>query len=481
MNLRLLIRIIGALFSFLGAILLIPTAFAAYEHSPLIRPFLISSTSAISLGICLFLSQRKYQAELDHRTSLAVVSVSWIGACLIGALPYYLSGQISLINAIFESTSGFTGTGASILVDVESIGRPLLLWRSMTQWLAGLGIILFFIAILPALGFAGVQLFNAEFTGPNKDRITPRVAETARKLWLLYLALTLLLTLLLKEFGNIGYFDAINHSLTTLSTGGFSTKNSGIAYFANPVVDYILIVFMIIGAINFNLHFRLIRFRDWQIFHDTEFKWFMGAVLGATLIICSCNYGSNYNNIAESFRHSLFSLVAAATTTGFSNADYTKWPLLSNLIILLAMIMGGMSGSTAGGIKCIRIVAALKQLWKEFRQIVHPNAIITIKSNHKTIPDQTVSAIWSFIFLYIFIFLVACSAVVAYGIDLVTASSAVISAMSNIGPALGNLGPAANYAMLPDGVKAILTFCMLLGRLELFVVLVVITPTYWKR
>lgn len=481
MNIRLLIKIVGALITFVGLILLIPTLFSLYDNTHYTQPFSLSSALAILLGLLLFLSQRKYQVELDHRTSLAVVSVSWIGACLIGALPYYLTGHLNLIDAIFESTSGFTGTGASVIANVEIIGRPLLLWRSMTQWLAGLGIIVFFIAILPALGFGGVQLFRAEITGPNKDRITPRVAETARKLWLIYLAFTLLLVLLLKELGGMSYFDAINHSLTTLSTGGFSTKNAGISHFNNATIDYILVVFMLIGAVNFNLHFRLIRFRDWRITFDTELKWFLGMVLGTTVIISICNYNTSYDTLSESFRHSLFSLVAAVTTTGFSNANYIQWPLLTHLLILLAMIMGGMSGSTAGGIKCIRIVAALKQLWKEFKQIVHPNAVITIKANHKTIPEQIVSAIWSFIFLYFFILLMACLVIVAHGMDLISSISAVISALSNIGPALGELGPADNYANLPNGVKATLSFCMLLGRLELFAVLVILTPTYWKR
>lgn len=481
MNIRLLIKIVGALITFVGLILLIPTLFSLYDNTHYTQPFSLSSALAILLGLLLFLSQRKYQVELNHRTALAVVSVSWIGACLMGALPYYLTGHLNLIDAIFESTSGFTGTGASVIANVEIIGRPLLLWRSMTQWLAGLGIIVFFIAILPALGFGGVQLFRAEITGPNKDRITPRVAETARKLWLIYLAFTLLLVLLLKELGGMSYFDAINHSLTTLSTGGFSTKNAGISHFNNPIIDYILVVFMLIGAVNFNLHFRLIRFRDWRITFDTEFKWYLGMLLGATVAICICNYRTSYETLSDSFRHSLFSLVAAATSTGFSNANYIQWPLLTHFLILLTMIMGGMSGSTAGGIKCIRIVAALKQLWKEFKQIVHPNAVITIKANHKTIPELIVSAIWSFIFLYFFILLIACAIIVAHGTDLISAVSAVISALSGVGPALGQLGPADNYANLPNGVKATLSFCMLLGRLELFAVLVILTPTYWKR
>lgn len=481
MNLKVLIRILGAVISLLGLILLIPAGFSLFSEATLIKPFCLASGISLFLGLLLFLSQRRCQAELDHRTSLAVVSLSWISACLIGALPYYLSGNISLLDAIFESTSGFTGTGASILKNVEEIATPLLLWRSMTQWLAGLGIIVFFIAILPALGFAGVQLFRAEFTGPNKDRVTPRVTETARKLWLLYLALTLLLMLLLKELGGLSYFDAINHALTTMATGGFSTKNAGIAHFNSAVVDYIIITFMLIAAVNFNLHFRLIRLRDWRVFCDSEIKWFFGFVVAATAIVMICNFGNSYQSLADNLRHSLFSLVAAITTTGYSNADYVQWPLLAQFFILLAMLMGGMSGSTAGGIKCIRVVAALKQLWKEFKQIVHPSAVITIRINHKTVPEQVISAIWSFIFLYLFVLLMATAIIVAHGLDLVSAVSSVISALSNIGPALGQLGPSSNYATLPDGVKATLACCMLLGRLELFAVLVIFTPAYWRR
>ncbi len=478
---RLLIKILGGLSVALGVILLVPACFSLFDGDTHTITLTLCSVATISLGALAWFSCARYNADLNNRTSFALVTFSWMSACVIGAIPFYTTGTVSsFVDALFESVSGFTGTGATVIANVEGADRAVLLWRSMTQWLGGMGIILFFVAVLPTLGVGGVQLFRAEVAGPQKDRITPRVRETARKLWILYLSFTLLLAFFLSQAG-MSVFDAVNHAFTTLATGGFSTKNSGIAWFNRAEIDYILTIFMIVGSISFSLHYRFIVQRDARAIVDTELKWYAGIVVGATIVMTYFLHHNIYASLKESFRHGLFVVASIISSTGFSNHDYVNWPPITNFIIVLLMVMGGMSGSTAGGVKCIRLVAAFKQLIKQLIQTIHPSAILTIKANDHSIPEHVIDAIWGLLFLYFLAFSVGAAVLCIQGYDLLTASTATFSALSNIGPALGQLGPTTHFGDLPSLSKLTLTACMLLGRLEFFTILVVFTIAFWKK
>jgi trk system potassium uptake protein TrkH len=429
----------------------------------------------------MLLSQKGYRTELDARTSLALVTLAWVLAGVVGALPFYFSGTLpSFTDALFESISGFTGTGASVIRDVETVDRGLLLWRSLSQWVGGMGIIVFFVALLPALGLGSVQLFKAEVAGPQKDRLTPRVTETARKLWILYVALTAALILCLYQAG-MPLFDAANHAFATLATGGFSIKNSGIAHYQSAAIDYLIAIFMVIGAVNFGLHYRVLVLKDMRALLDTELRWFLTLLGASTLIIAAATHGTVYESSMDAVRYAFFTVTSVASSTGFTNHDFVPWPSITHVVIVLLMVMGGMSGSTAGGIKCIRIVAAFKQLHRQLKQVVHPKAVIPIKANNHIIPESVIDAIWGLIFLYLLVFTISALILTGEGLDLVTATTGTFSALSNIGPGLGDLGPTANYADLSVTSKITLIGCMLLGRLEFFTVLVLFTPTYWRR
>ena len=481
LDIRLIIKILGGLLVIFGLLLLVPALFAVFSHSPLVEVFLASAVLSAGIGSILWIINRSYTSELNHRGGFAIVTLSWFAACLFGALPYFLSGElVHFYDAFFESTSGFTGTGASVIEYIDGVDRSLLLWRSMTQWMGGMGIIVFFIAILPLLGVGGVQLFKAEITGPQKDKLTPRVRETAKKLWILYVAFTAALALILRLLGMSGY-DAVNHAMTTLSTGGFSTKGAGLAHFDSAAIDYAIIAFMLIGSISFGLHYRVLVGRDIRSLFSTELGWYLSILFLATIVLTISIWEVNYDTLEESIRYALFTTVATGSSTGFTNPDYAVWSPGCSVVIVLLMVMGGMSGSTAGGIKCIRLVAAYKHFLKELVQVVHPRAVLTVKTDDHSIPVRVIEAIWAFIFLYFFIFSFATVLLTFQGLPLVEASTATFSALSNIGPALGSLGPTGNFAEVAVSSKVTLTFCMILGRLEIFTVLVILTPAYWKK
>lgn len=480
MDLRIIIKLLGGLLSLLSLSLLVPGIYGM-THQETAGSYLIMTAMGCSLiGALAYLSQKKYRKELNHRTGIALVGLAWIGTAIIGAIPFYLSDpSLHFLDALFESTSGFTGTGASILTDLESTPRTILLWRSMTQWIGGMGIVLFFIAILPIFGLGGVQLFRAETPGPSKDKITPRVRDTAKMLWGLYLGLTLTLAFFLYMAG-MSPFDAINHAMTTTSTGGFSTKSSGIAYFDNTLIEYILIVFMLLCSINFSLHFRLFLSGTISALFSTEAKWYF-TIVGIMVSIFTLTLWRSDGALIESFRDAAFTVICTASSTGFTNVNYESWPAGLHFLLILLMVMGGMSGSTAGGLKCIRIVTAIKQLLKELKRVVHPRGLYAIKVNHHAVSDDVINAIWGFIFLYITVLITVSSILCFQGLDLISATTASISALSNIGPALGELGPYDNYAALPLISKSALIAGMLLGRLEFYTIIVLFTFEYWRK
>lgn len=480
MEIKLIAKVLSGLSVIQGCILLIPSLFAAFSALPSSNDFLLAALGGLLLGSAGWFWLREYQAELSHRTGFAVVTLSWLFAGFLGAFPYYTSGTLpSFVDAIFESFSGFSGTGATVLLDIEGTDKAVLLWRSMTQWLGGLGIVIFFLAILPILGVGGVQLFKAESTGPRKDKITPRVRDTARILWLLYVGLTILLSIILCFLG-MNVFDAINHGMTTMATGGFSTKNMGISTFQSPAIDYTIALFMIIASVSFGLYYRLITRRDLSIINDTELKSYITILLVMTFLITIATWNNVYGNFWEALRYSSFTVIATASSTGFTNANYAQWSHFSQYLIILLMVMGGCSGSTAGGVKCIRLVAAFKLLRKELKQVVHPHAVISVTANDKIIRENVANAIWGFLFLYLFVFSVITAVLLFENVDMIPAATATFTVLSNIGPALGNLGPVENFSVLSDTAKIFLAAGMILGRLEFITVLVIFTPYYWR-
>jgi trk system potassium uptake protein TrkH len=483
MNVTLLFRILASVWGILGVALCIPGIVALFIDPSSAFTFLFLGVVIALIAIVVLRATWNTSGDVHQRLALLVVVMSWLSACLIGALPYYILGVCDApIDALFESSSGFTGTGASILIDIESVPPALLLWRSMTQWLAGMGIVLFFLAILPIVGVAGGgQLFRAEVTGPQKDKITPRVKETAQKLWRFYLLMTLLLVIILLSLG-MGVFDAVNHAMTTLATGGFSTKNNGIAFFASPAIEWVITLFMLIASISFMVHFKLFLSRDRQALFNTELKGYLTIVGVITLIVTMRLWNADQNPLFfDALRVASFTVIDTVSTTGFTNYDYTDWSHFIQYLLILLMVMGGMSGSTSGGIKCIRLLAAFKQLTRELIKVVHPSAVVTVRINDNSINEGVANAIWGLIFLYFLVFSILTGVLTFSGLDMLSAGSTVISSLSNIGPAMGDFGPFSNFSNLNLSSKIAMIAGMIIGRLEFYTIVILFTPYFWRR
>jgi trk system potassium uptake protein TrkH len=400
---------------------------------------------------------------------------------LFGSLPYLISGSIpDLTNAFFETMSGFTTTGSTILDDIESLPKSILFWRSMTQWIGGMGIIVLTIAILPLLGIGGMELFIAEAPGPTKDKIHPRIKETAKRLWIIYFGLTILETVILMVIG-LDFFDALNHSLTTTSTGGFSTKQASIAAFQNPWVEAVIVIFMLLAGTNFTLIYFGLKMRFNKILKNDEFKWYITSIF--LVVITLTLYHSYSHKIAlfKSFREICFQVVSIITTTGYSTADYTIWGSFMSFIFFLFLFSGASAGSTSGGIKIVRIILLIKNGLLEFKRRLHPKAVIPVILNGSSISNQITYNLLAFIFLYLFVFVVGSIFLAALGIDIITSISAVASAVGNVGPGIGKVGPSFSFNDIPNIGKWILSLLMLMGRLELFTVCLLFTPYFWKR
>jgi trk system potassium uptake protein TrkH len=448
------------------------------ETIALLNSFLIT----LIFGGCLSLFTKKHKKEeLRHREAFIVVSLSWIMVALFGSLPYLFTGSFSsFTDAYFESMSGFTTTGASALVDIESLSAGILFWRSMTQWIGGMGIILFALAILPMLGAGGMQLFKAEVPEISVDKLKPRIIDTAKALWFIYVGLTAVLTALYMA-GGMDLYDAVNHSFTTMATGGFSTKNASMAHYKSPFIEYTASVFMFLAGVNYSLHFHALRGNIKKLWRNNEFRFYLGLTLTTALMLAVSLIISGYNSSEEAFRHSLFQIISMMTTTGYSTADFEKWPSFTQIILIIVMFAGGMIGSTGGGIKQVRILLTLKHGYREMFQLIHPHAFTALKLDEKFLTKELLGSIWGFVFLFLFVCLVATVGMTAIGLDILTASTTVISAMCNVGPALGDAGPAENYSSIPDAGKWILIFCMLVGRLEVYTVLILFMPGFWKK
>lgn len=437
-------------------------------------------TSIVGFSVW-FQTRNADKSDLGKREGYLIVTLGWVLMSLFGALPFVLHGSIpNYSDAFFETMSGFTTTGASILSDIESLPHGLLFWRSFTQWIGGMGIIVLSLAILPLLGIGGMQLYAAEVPGITKDKFHPRVKETAKRLWVIYLAFTLLETFLLVVAG-MSFFDAINHSFTTMATGGFSTKNASTAHFTSPFIQYIFIVFMFFAGTNFTLHYLAIH-RNFSFFkNNDEFKSYFYFIIIVSVFITLVHLPYVDFRPEEAFRQSLFHVVSLVTTTGYVSSNYEHWAVFSRMIFLILLFIGGSAGSTGGGIKVVRHLLLFKNGFLELKRLIHPRAVIPTRLNGKSVTPEIISNVQAFFILYILIFVFGAIMLSFMGVDFISALGAAATCIGNVGPGFGTVGPVANFGHLPDLAKWLLSFLMLLGRLELFTVLIIFTPYFWKK
>ena len=482
MHVRIIMRFTAILILFLGlsmaAPLLVAFLFKDKSIHALFASLIITSLTGL---ILLVFTKNPEKTQLNHRDGVAIVTLGWVMAGLFGTLPYILSNAIpDFTNAYFESISGFTTTGASILSDIEALPQGILFWRSLTQWLGGMGIIVLSIAILPYLGIGGMQLYKAEIPSPVVDKLKPRISETAKTLWKVYLSFTLIEVILLFA-GGMPLFDAVCNAFCTMPTGGFSTKNISIAHYNSVYFDCVLIAFMLLAGINFSLHYRLIK-GDLRIFgKDAECRIFL-LIVGVLIVLITLNiYGSVYNSIAQALRYAAFQVSSIITTTGFVSADYETWPAFSQLILLICMFLGAMAGSTGGGMKTMRIMLLIRHGYQQVFRIIHPHAVTTLKLGGRPVPEEILSSIWGFFILYLGIFAAASLIMAALGLDLISSIGSVAASLGNIGPGLGVVGPVRNYLDIPLSGKWVLILCMLLGRLEIYTVIALLAPAYWRK
>lgn len=489
MHVKTILNILGAILALTGFTMMVPALIAWGYNEPDLVGHLQSMGICMGIGIPVWLFTRKSRS-LNNKDGFVIVTLSWLLVALAGAMPFYLSGAIpNFTDAWFESMSGVTTTGATIIGNpntlphlpngIESLTHGVLYWRSFIQWIGGMGIIVFTIAILPLLGVGGVQLFKAEVPGPVADKIRPRVKETAKILWMVYVGLTAAEAILLSISG-MSWFDAICHSFTTMPTGGFSTQNASIAAYANPAIHYIIILFMFIAGVNFSLHFRSLTGNIKICFKDPEFLAYIGIMFAATLFIFLNIASAQGEWTHDNFLSSLFQSVSTLTTTGYGSADYEIWPFFSQYLILILMFIGGMGGSTGGGMKVARIIVLVKYAATETRRMVHSRAIIPIRIGDRYIGEDVVRNTLGFFLFYMSIFGITALILTTLNLDIESAIGAAASAIGNIGPGLGAFGPTDNYALLHPMGKWMLTFCMLLGRLEIFTIMVLFSRTFWK-
>ncbi len=482
MRWRYVFYMVGILLVFLGGAMLIPLMAGWWFKDPSVIPLIHSLGVTMGAGAILVICCRGERTEyISQREGMAIVAAGWIAVGAFSALPFYLGGVFSTFtDAFFESVSGFTTTGASVLTDIEVVPEGLLLWRSMIQWLGGMGIIVLSVAILPFLGVGGMQLYKAEVPSPVPDKLKPRIRDTAMILWKVYAAMTFAQTALLM-FGGIGFLDALNHAFTTMPTGGFSTKNTSVAHFNSLYVDLVIMFFMLMAGVNFALHYQFFRGRTLAFWKDAECRFYVALTLILIVIISFNIYGSVYEGIGDALRYGGFQVISILTTTGYATADYNQWPAMSQLILLMCMFIGASAGSTGGGMKCVRIMCCLKYCYKELFILLHPRAVTSVKIGGKTVSDDVIRSIFGFLALYILIFAVSAILLAGMGVDFVTSFSAVAASIGNVGPGLGLVGPVGNYAAIPDPGKWLLVWCMLLGRLEIYTVIIFLVPEFWRK
>lgn len=444
--------------------------------------FVVSALVFVVVGLAVYLPVRKQRRELLLRDGFLVVACSWLVVVLVGALPFILmpSPALSFVDAFFESMSGFTTTGATILEDVEALPPSYMFFRMQSQWLGGMGIIVLAVAILPMLRIGGMGLFRAETPGPQKDaKLTPRIKETAKALWLVYVSITVT-CIIAYNWGGMHLFDAVCHAFTTVATGGFSTHNESLAYFDSLELEVISMVFMFMAGINFALHYTAWRTASMKrYFADAELKTYASLLFAFSVIATFALFlTGTFDDLATSFRHGVFHVISVMTTTGFTTDPFYTWPSIVPLLLIFVAFIGGCAGSTAGGMKVIRVILLQRQALRELRLLIHPHAVMPIRFNDQAVTPKLMSAVWGFFLLFIGSFAALTLLLTATGLDMVTSYSAVVACIANMGPALGDAG--VHYATLNDPAKMVLSFAMLIGRLEIYTVLVLFMPEFWK-
>jgi trk system potassium uptake protein TrkH len=501
LNLRAVLTTLGFLVFFLGLFLMVPALTGLVYGEDSWWAYAVTGAGCLAIGVLAWVFKGPEEnRELRIREGFAIVAISWFLLSVLGALPMVLAGTLdSYTNAFFETISGFTTTGATILGGadtpaIEDVPKSFLMWRSLTHWMGGMGIIVLTLAILPLLGVGGMQLYKAEVPGPSADKLTPRVRDTAKRLWMIYVGITAIQVVALLPA--MSFFDSVNHAMATLATGGFSTLNGSVGQFGSGYVDAVVTVFMFLAGVNFALHYRMLRGEAVTVFKDVEFRVYVGIVVVSTLILTFSLWSptlallpdadpstvfAGYASLLDAFRFAAFQAVAIITTTGFGTADYELWPPLAVGVIFLCFFIGGMAGSTGGGVKVIRHVLMFKNSFKELKQLVHPQAILPVRLAGRTVSADVLKNVVSFIVLYLGLIGFGTLSMAFLGMDVLSAFGATLSSVGNIGPAFGTFGPTENYAHLPDMGKWVLSFLMLAGRLEIFTVIIVFVPAFWRR
>lgn len=479
---KIILRIIGLLLLIESLFLTTCIGVAIYYNDNMLQPFLLTLAALVGSGFLFTYLGKGKERNISRKDSYVVVTLCWIVFSIYGALPYYLSGYISSVtDAFFETLAGFTTTGASIISNIDELPRSLIFWRIMTQWIGGLGIVFFTIAVIPIFGLGDINLFAAETVGVARAKLHPRISVTARWILTIYICFTLIEAICLKLAG-MSFFDAICHAMSTMSTGGISTRNGGIASFNSPIIEYIIIIFMIIGGTSFSLlYLSFFKGRFSEMFRDAEFKSYISLLLIFTIIICGGLLITEPMGVEESLRTSLFQVASVISTTGFSTTNYSQWAPVLWLTLSAAMFVGACSGSTTGAMKSIRVAILGRVMVNEFKRIVHPNAVIPVRMGGKIISEQVQSAILAFTVLYFGMVAVGIFVNMCFGLNLVDAYGLSLSSVSNVGPGLGNYSSANAMATLPDVLKWFYCFQMLVGRLEFFAVLLLFTPVFWKK
>lgn len=476
-------KVLSLLCAIVSLFMVFPILWSLVDGSGDLFPLLWGMGAGLGVSTLLFVVGSKAKVgDLGLREAFAVVSLSWVLASAIAGIPYLLNGTVpTYTEAFFEAMSGFTTTGATVLTDIQSNPRGILFWRALTQWLGGMGIIVLSLAVLPFLKVGGMQLYKAEVPGPMPEKITPRVHQTALLLWGVYLLLSLLQTSALL-LGGMSLFESLTHTFGTMATGGFSPLNRSIGQYGNAYFEWVIILFMFLAGTNFVLHFLLLRGDLGAWWRNEEFRFYVKLLAVAVLLAAAFLFSSGtYEKLSDSIRYGAFQVVSIVTTTGFVTADFGLWPNFLQYLLLLLMFVGGCAGSTVGGIKSMRIMVLVKHVKAELQRLLHPRAIFTVRIGGKVLEREVISSVTAFFVMYIGLFALAAMAMAALGLDVLTAIASAATAIGNIGPALGSVGPSSNYAHVPAAGKWILSFCMLLGRLEIYTVMMLFLPGTWRR
>jgi trk system potassium uptake protein TrkH len=483
MNLNNVLHILGLFLFFLGLTMIPAMVISFYSQGGDLHALAgaFFATSGAGLIFALLFEKSEAKISLTRREGFLIVTLAWVFAAAFGGLPFLIHGVApTFADSFFETMSGFTTTGASVFSGLDHLPRGLLFWRAFTQWLGGMGIIVLAIAILPVLGVGGMQLYKAELPSPVKDKISPRVVDTAKLLWGVY-ALISMAQFFLLMLGGMSAFDAACHTFATMATGGFSNYDASIDHFKSLYIEGVIIFFMAVAGMNFALHYRLLTGDIKSFFRDGELRFYLLVLLIATVIVAVDLHLNLFYELGKALRASLFQVVSIMTTTGFVTDNFDKWPLPSKIILLLLMFIGGCAGSTGGAIKCLRILLIIKHSYLEFYRLIHPHAVVAVKLGKHIVPADIMASVRSFFFLYISTAIVATLCLAFMGLDLISAFSAVATTLGNVGPGLGLVNPLSNFFEVPQAGKWILSFCMLLGRLEIFTVLVLLIPDFWKK